>query len=42
MLSNMMGTSGDGLYDHLMGYTEARTGATFFIPSRELLSGISS
>ncbi|NIO10964.1 MAG: Dyp-type peroxidase [Deltaproteobacteria bacterium] len=33
MLSRMMGTTGDGLHDHLMNYTQAVTGAMFFAPS---------
>jgi len=37
MLSRMMGTSGDGLHDHLMNYTEAVSGATFFAPSLHVL-----
>lgn len=37
MLSRMMGTSGDGLHDHLMDYTQAVSGATFFAPSLPVL-----
>ena len=37
MLSRMMGTSGDDLHDHLMEYTQAVSGATFFAPSLEVL-----
>ena len=37
MLSRMMGATGDGLHDHLMDYTRAVSGATFFAPSLEVL-----
>ena len=37
MLSRMMGTSGDGLHDHLMDYTQAVSGANFFAPSLNML-----
>jgi len=37
MLSRMMGTSGDRLHDHLMDYTRAVSGATFFAPSMKML-----
>ncbi len=37
MLSRMMGTSDDGLHDHLMDYTQAVSGATFFAPSLNAL-----
>lgn len=40
MLANMFGVSGDGLYDHLMNYTTAKTGAYFFAPSVEMLKGL--
>ncbi len=37
MLNRMMGTTGDGLHDHLMNYTQAVTGAMFFAPSLNTL-----
>ena len=37
MLARMVGTSGDGLYDHLLDYTRAVTGANFFAPSLRVL-----
>jgi porphyrinogen peroxidase len=37
MLRRMMGSSGDGLHDHLMDYTRAVSGATFFAPSLDIL-----
>jgi putative iron-dependent peroxidase len=40
MLSRMMGTTGDGLHDHLMDYTRAVSGATFFAPSLEVLKSL--
>ncbi len=40
MLANIFGISGDGLYDHLMNYTTAKSGAYFFAPSVEMLKGI--
>lgn len=40
MLANMFGTSGDGLHDHLMNYTTAKSGAYFFAPSVEMLEGL--
>lgn len=42
MLANMFGTSGDGLHDHLMNYTTAKSGAYFFSPSIEMLTGLGS
>lgn len=42
MLSRMLGASGDGLHDHLMDYTQAVTGATFFAPSLEVLKTLGS
>jgi deferrochelatase/peroxidase EfeB len=42
MLSRMMGTTGDGLHDHLMDYTQAVSGATFFAPSLEVLKSLGS
>jgi len=40
MLANIFGTSGDGLHDHLMNYTAAKSGAYFFAPSVEMLEGL--
>lgn len=40
MLSRMYGTAGDGLHDHLMDFTQAVTGATFFAPSLEVLKAL--
>ncbi len=40
MLSRMMGTTGDGLHDHLMNYTQAVTGAMFFAPSLNTLKSL--
>jgi putative iron-dependent peroxidase len=40
MLARMMGTTGDGLHDHLMEFSRAVTGATFFVPSIETLSSL--
>ncbi len=40
MLSRMIGTSGDGLHDHLMDHTRAVSGATFFAPSLEVLKSL--
>ena len=40
MLNRMMGTSGDGLHDHLMDYTQAVSGAHFFAPSLEVLKSL--
>ncbi len=37
MLARMMGTAGDGLHDHLMDFTRAVSGATFFAPSLAVL-----
>jgi porphyrinogen peroxidase len=42
MLSRMMGTAGDGLHDHLLDYTRAVSGATFFAPSLEVLKSLGS
>ena len=42
MLARMMGTSADGLHDHLMDYTRAVSGATFFAPSLRLLRSLGS
>jgi putative iron-dependent peroxidase len=40
MLSRMIGTSGDGLYDHLMDFSQAVSGANFFAPSLEVLRSL--
>ncbi len=40
MLSRMMGASGDGLHDHLMDFTRAVSGATFFAPSLKVLKSL--
>lgn len=40
MLSRMIGTSGDGLYDSLMDYSKAVSGANFFAPSLEMLKAL--
>jgi len=40
MLSRMMGAAGDGLHDHLMDFTRAVSGATFFAPSLKLLTSL--
>lgn len=42
MLSRMLGTSGDDLHDHLMDFTQAVSGATFFAPSLEVLKSLGS
>ncbi|MBI3783964.1 MAG: Dyp-type peroxidase [Deltaproteobacteria bacterium] len=40
MLSRMLGTSGDDLHDHLMDFTRAVSGATFFAPSLKVLRSL--
>lgn len=40
MLNRMMGTSGDGLHDHLMDFSQAVSGANFFAPSLEVLKSL--
>ncbi|MDG2308279.1 MAG: Dyp-type peroxidase [Candidatus Binatia bacterium] len=40
MLDRMLGASGDGKHDHLMDYTKAVSGATFFAPSLSVLRSI--
>ena len=40
MLRRMLGASGDGLHDHLMDYTRAVSGATFFAPSLNSLKSL--
>ena len=42
MLSRMMGTAGDGTHDHLMDYSQAVSGATFFAPSLAMLRSLGS
>jgi porphyrinogen peroxidase len=42
MLAKMFGTSGDGLHDHLLDYTTAKSGAYFFAPSEGMLKGLGS
>jgi porphyrinogen peroxidase len=42
MLANMFGTSGDGLHDHILHFTTAKSGAYFFAPSVEMLVGLGS
>ncbi|MEE8314399.1 MAG: Dyp-type peroxidase [Myxococcota bacterium] len=40
MLARMMGTSGDGLHDHLMDFSRAVSGANFFAPSLRVLRAL--
>jgi len=40
MLRRMLGASGDGHHDHLMGYTRAVSGAHFFAPSQRTLRSL--
>jgi putative iron-dependent peroxidase len=40
MLARMMGTAGDGVYDHLMDFSQAVSGANFFAPSLEVLRSL--
>ncbi len=40
MLSRMMGAAGDGRHDHLMDFTHAVSGATFFAPSLKVLRSL--
>ena len=42
MLGRMMGTAGDGLHDHLMDFTQAVSGATFFAPSLTVLKSLAA
>jgi putative iron-dependent peroxidase len=37
MLARMVGATGDGKHDHLLDFTQAVTGATFFAPSLQVL-----
>lgn len=39
-LSRMIGTTGDGLHDHLLEFTRAVSGATFFAPSLNVLRAL--
>ena len=40
MLERMMGTTGDGLHDHLLDFTRPVTGAMFFAPSLRTLRSL--
>jgi len=40
MLARMYGATDDGLHDHLMDYTKAVSGATFFAPSLKVLRAL--
>lgn len=40
MLRRMMGVADDGLHDRLMEFTRPVSGASFFVPSMEILSGL--
>jgi putative iron-dependent peroxidase len=42
MLARMLGASGDGLHDHLMDFTRAVSGATFFAPSAQVLRSLAA
>ncbi len=42
MLSRMMGSARDGLHDHLMDFTRAVSGATFFAPSLKVLKSLAT
>jgi len=42
MLRRMFGTAGDGLHDHLMDFTRAVSGATFFAPSLKVLTSLAA
>ena len=42
MLQRMMGAAEDGLHDRLMEFSQARTGATFFVPSLETLGSLTT
>ncbi|TAJ83430.1 Dyp-type peroxidase [bacterium] len=42
MLRRMMGTASDGIHDHLMDYSRAVSGATFFAPSLAMLRSLGS
>jgi putative iron-dependent peroxidase len=38
----MIGTSDDGLHDHLLDFTRAVSGANFFAPSIEMLQSLAA
>jgi putative iron-dependent peroxidase len=40
MLGRMVGTADDGRYDHLLDYTRAVSGATFFAPALDVLTAL--
>ncbi len=42
MLHRLIGTSGDGVHDRLIGFTQAVSGAHFFVPSIEMLESLGS
>jgi putative iron-dependent peroxidase len=42
MLARMFGATGDNLHDHLMDFSRAVSGATFFAPSIEQLSSLAT
>ena len=42
MLDNMIYTNGDGHYDHLMDYTQAVSGTSFFAPSLDFLQELAA
>jgi putative iron-dependent peroxidase len=42
MLRRMLGTAGDGLHDHLMDFTRAVSGATFFAPALRVLTALAA
>lgn len=42
MLARMMGTSGDGLHDRLLDFSQAVSGAHFFAPSLPVLRGLAA
>ncbi len=42
MLAHMYGVSDDGLHDHLMEFSVPVSGATFFVPSMEVLARLGS
>ncbi len=42
MLARMFGTSGDGVHDHLLDFSQAVTGSYYFAPSVEDLTAVSA
>lgn len=40
MLDSMFDTASEGVYDHLMDFTRAETGAFFFAPSLDRLAAL--